>query len=43
MKLAMFKRVRASGGFAKEDPAELAEAEEMLRAFAAMEKDRRKP
>jgi hypothetical protein len=39
MKLAMFKGVRASGGFAKEDPAELAEAEEMLRAFAAMEKD----
>ena len=36
-KLAMFEEVRAAGGFAKEDPAELAEAEKMLRAFAAME------
>jgi hypothetical protein len=42
MKLVMFQRVRTSGGFAKEDPAELAEAEKMLRAFAAMEKVRRK-
>src|SRR5262249_26768086 len=31
-KLRMFERVRAAGGFAKEDPAQLAEA------FAAMEK-----
>ena len=37
-KLAMFEKVRAAGGFAKEDPADLAEAEKMLRAFAAMEK-----
>ena len=41
MKLAMFQRVRTSRGFAKEDPAELAEAEEMLRNFAAIEKDGR--
>ena len=39
-KLAMFEKVRAAGGFAKEDPADLAEAEKMLRAFAAMEKGR---
>jgi hypothetical protein len=37
-KLAMFEKVRAAGGFAKEDPADLAEAERMLREFAAMEK-----
>ena len=37
-KLRMFERVRAAGGFAKEDPAQLAEAERMLQAFAAMEK-----
>jgi hypothetical protein len=37
-KLAMFEKVRAAGGFAKEDPADLAEAEKMLRTFAAMEK-----
>jgi hypothetical protein len=37
-KLATFEKVRAAGGFAKEDPADLAEAEETLRAFAAMEK-----
>jgi hypothetical protein len=37
-KLAMFEKVRVAGGFAKEDPADLAEAEKMLRAFAAMEK-----
>ena len=37
-KLRMFEKVRAAGGFAKEDPAALAEAERMLRAFAAMEK-----
>jgi hypothetical protein len=28
----------AAGGFAKEDPAELAQAEKMLREFVAMEK-----
>jgi hypothetical protein len=42
MKLATFQRVRTSGGFAKEDAAELPEAEEILRDFAAIEKDRRK-
>jgi hypothetical protein len=37
-KLRMFEKVRAAGGFAKENPTELAEAEKMLREFAAMEK-----
>ena len=37
-KLAMFEKVRAAGGFANEDPADLEEAEKMLREFAAMEK-----
>ena len=37
-KLRMFEKVRAAGGFAKENPAELAEAEKMLREFAAMER-----
>jgi hypothetical protein len=37
-KLAMFEKVRAAGGFAKEDPADLVEAEKMLQTFAAMEK-----
>jgi hypothetical protein len=37
-KLAMFQKVRAAGGFAKEDPADLEEAERMLREFVAMEK-----
>jgi hypothetical protein len=36
-KLRMFEKVRAAGGFAKEDPAELAEAERMLREFVAIE------
>ena len=40
-KLAMFEKVRAAGGFAKEDPADLEEAERMLRAFAAMENGNR--
>jgi hypothetical protein len=31
--------VRAAGGFADEDPVALDEAERMLRAFAAMEKN----
>jgi len=39
-KLRMFEKVRAAGGFAKESPADLAEAEKMLREFAAMEKGR---
>ena len=37
-KLRMFEKVRAAGGFASEHPADLAEAEKMLREFAAMEK-----
>ena len=38
-KLAMFEKVRAAGGFSSEDPADLAEAERVLREFAAMEKE----
>jgi hypothetical protein len=38
-KLAMFEKVRAAGGFASEDPADLAEAERLLREFAAVEKE----
>jgi hypothetical protein len=38
-KLAMFEKVRAAGGFKKEDPADLGAAEKMLRAFVAMEKE----
>jgi hypothetical protein len=38
-KLRMFQKVRATGGFAKEDPADLAEAEKILREFVAKEKD----
>jgi hypothetical protein len=37
-KLAMFEKVRAAGGFAKEDPVDLAAAEKMLREFAAMKR-----
>jgi hypothetical protein len=37
-KLAMFEKVRAAGGFANEDPADLAQAERMLHGFAATEK-----
>lgn len=37
-KLRMFEKICVAGGFAKENPAELAEAEKMLRAFAATEK-----
>ena len=37
-KLAMFEKVRAAGGFAKEHPADLVEAEKMLREFVAVEK-----
>jgi hypothetical protein len=39
-KLALFEKVRAAGGFANESPADLAEAERMLREFAAMENER---
>ena len=38
-KLALFQKVKAAGGFAKEDPAELKAAEDMLRTFAAVEKE----
>ena len=34
----MFKKVRATGGFANERLADLVEAEKMLREFVAMEK-----
>ena len=37
-KLALFQKVKAAGGFSKEDPAELKAAEDMLRTFAATEK-----
>jgi hypothetical protein len=37
-KLAMFEKVRAAGGFANEDPADLAQAERILHGFAATEK-----
>ena len=37
-KLAMFEKVRAAGGFANEDPADLAQAQRMLQEFAAREK-----
>ena len=36
--LAIFERVRATGGFANEHPDDLSEAEWMLREFVAMEK-----
>jgi len=37
-KLEMFEKVRAAGGFAKERPADLEEAEKVRREVAAMEK-----
>jgi hypothetical protein len=37
-KLALFERLRAAGAFVNEPAAELAEAEKVLRGFAAMEK-----
>ena len=37
-KLSMFEKVRGAGGFANEHPADLAEAEKMLREFVGMEK-----
>ena len=40
-KLAMFEKARAAGGFADEHPSDLAEAEKMLREFAAMERGER--
>jgi len=38
-KLAMFEKVRTAGGFAKEDPVELNATEDLLRTFAATEKE----
>ena len=40
-KLAMFQKMKAAGGFANEDPKDLKEAEDMLRTFAAAEKQNR--
>jgi hypothetical protein len=40
-KLAMFEKVRAADGFANEHPADLAEAEKMLREFVARERESR--
>ena len=37
-KLALFEKLRAAGGFANESAADLRKVEDMLRAFAAMEK-----
>jgi hypothetical protein len=37
-KHVMFEKVRVAGGFANEHPGDLAEAEKLLREFAAMEK-----
>jgi hypothetical protein len=37
-KLALFEKLKASGGFAGEDRAELLRVERMLRTFAATEK-----
>ena len=39
-KLALFEKLKAAGGFANEDPADLARTEKMLRTFAATEKGR---
>ena len=38
-KLAMFEKVPAGGGLANEHPSDLAEAEKMLREFAATERE----
>jgi hypothetical protein len=35
----MIEKVRAAGGFKKEDPADHGAAEKMLRAFVAREKE----
>ena len=40
-KLAMFESMKAAGGFANADPAELKAAEDMLWTFAAAEKENR--
>ena len=38
-KLALFQKLKAAGGFANEPAAELQRVEDMLRTFAAAEKD----
>ncbi len=38
-KLAMFEKLKAAGGFAKESAAELRKVERMLRTFVAMERE----
>ena len=38
-KLAMFEKLMAAGGFANASPAELRRVENMLRTFAAMERE----
>jgi hypothetical protein len=38
-KLAMFEKLKAAGGFANASAAELRKVENMLRTFAAMEKE----
>jgi hypothetical protein len=38
-KLALFEKLRAAGGFAKVPRTELQKVENMLRTFAAMEKE----
>jgi hypothetical protein len=38
-KLALFEKLKAAGGFANENRAELLRVENMLRTFAAMEKE----
>ncbi len=38
-KLALFEKLKAAGGFANENPAQLRKAEDMLRTFAATEKE----
>jgi hypothetical protein len=37
--LVIFEKLKAGGGFANEDPRDLKEAEDMLRTFAAAEKE----
>jgi hypothetical protein len=37
-KLVIFEKLKAAGGFRDEDPAELREAEQMMRPFAATDK-----
>jgi hypothetical protein len=38
-KLALFEKLKAAGGFSKESAVDLRKVENMLRTFAAVEKD----